>query len=131
MKCSVSSERRGDRKRRSACSWYRPCVLVLEDRTLLSGGLDLTFHGTGKKTIPFDLGGLKTDVANGVTLQPDGKIVLAGDVDFGAGNSDFGVARLKADGTADTTFGAGGKRTIAFDLGGLKTDVANGVTLQP
>ena len=46
-------------------------------------------------------------------------------------NSDFAVARLNADGTIDTTFGAGtGKSVVAFDLGGTNTDTATALALK-
>src|SRR5262249_48698292 len=75
----------------------------------------------------FDLGGSNRDTATGVVLQPDGKLVLAGTAD----NRDFAVARLNPDGTPDPTFGPGGKRTIAFNLGGNNVDVATGVAGGP
>ncbi len=46
-----------------------------------SGGLDLTFGGDGKVLTDFFLGG---DLARGVALQSNGKIVVAGAA--GAGN---------------------------------------------
>jgi uncharacterized delta-60 repeat protein len=48
--------------------------------------------------------------APGVTLQPDGKILLAGRAGF-----DAGMARLNDDGTIDASFGAGG--TVVVDYG--------------
>ncbi len=52
-----------------------------------------------------------TDAARAVLVQPDGRIVLAGD---GAAASSFCVARLRTGGTLDTSFGSGGKRVIDF-----------------
>src|SRR5262245_10039015 len=103
------SQDRPHHQRRAA-----PRLEVLEDRTLPSGGLDPGFGTGGKQTVAFDLGGSNRDTATGVVLQPDGKLVLAGTAD----NRDFAVARLNPDGTPDPTFGPGGKRTIAFNLGG-------------
>ncbi len=71
------------------------------------GGLDTTFGSGGKKTINF--GG--TDAARVVLVQPNGRIVVAGG---GAAASSFCVARLRTNGTLDTTFGSGGKRVIDF-----------------
>ena len=85
------------------------------------GDLDTSFAGTGKKAINF--GG--TDAARAVLVQPDGRIVLAGD---GAAASSFCVARLRTGGTLDTTFGSGGKRVI--DFGGDDESVY-GAALQP
>jgi uncharacterized delta-60 repeat protein len=85
------------------------------------GDLDTSFDGNGKKTINF--GG--TDSANAVLVQSNGRIVVAGD---GAAANSFCVARLRANGAFDTTFGSGGRRTIDFggDSGSLL-----GAALQP
>ena len=85
------------------------------------GDLDTSFDGNGKKTINF--GG--TDAANAVLVQPDGRIVVAGD---GAAPSSFCVARLRANGAFDTTFGSGGRRKI--DFGGANESL-RGAALQP
>ena len=68
-----------------------------------NGTLDRTFDGNGLAT--YDLG--KPSVANAVALQPDGKILVAGEVDSGLVNinDNFGVARLNPDGSLDRTFG--------------------------
>ena len=85
----------------------------------------------------FGVGGMTTtdffgfeDRAWGIALQPDGKIILAGSSEVVAGidGHDFAVARYNADGSLDTSFGAGGKVTI--DFFGL-SDVARAVALQP
>ena len=102
-------------------------------RFTANGVLDTSFSFDGLTTIDFD-NGAGSDLANGIALQPDGKIVVIGTT-WGAntGNTDFAVARLNADGTLDTTFGAGtGKTTIEFDLdAGTGQDYANAVTIQP
>ncbi len=58
------------------------------------GSLDSSFGSGGEVITSFDIG------APYVTLQPDGKIVLA---------SGTNVARLNPDGSFDATFGSGGK----------------------
>jgi len=65
-------------------------------------------------------------------LQPDGKIVVAGTVDFnpdlpGSG-LDFALARYNSNGTLDGSFGKGG--TVVFDFFG-SFDQANAAVLQP
>ena len=85
------------------------------------GGLDTSFAGTGKKAITFGA----TDAARAVLVQPDGRIVVAGG---GAPAVSFCVARLRTNGTLDTTFGPGGKRVI--DFGGAD-ESAYGAALQP
>jgi len=86
------------------------------------GDLDKSFANTGKKTITF--GGV--DAAHAVVVQPNGRIVVAGG--GGAAASEFCVARLRANGTLDTTFGPAGKRRIAF---GGDQEAAFGAALQP
>jgi uncharacterized delta-60 repeat protein len=68
-----------------------------------------------------DFGGV--DDARAIAVQANGKIVLAGSTNNGG---DMAVARLQPGGTLDTTFGAGGKKTIDFG----RTDTAYGVGLQ-
>ena len=68
------------------------------------GVLDGTFAGDG--TREFRFGRFEND-ANGVALQPDGKIVVAGTKE--GANFDFGVARLKPGGGLDSTFSGDGK----------------------
>ena len=67
-----------------------------------------------------------TDIANAVTLQPDGRIVVAGSSDA-AGIGDVAVARLLPGGRLDDSFGDGGKTLV--DLG--SGDAARAVALQP
>ncbi|QDU23857.1 delta-60 repeat domain-containing protein [Urbifossiella limnaea] len=94
------------------------------------GTLDGTFGSGGKRTIAFNLGGSNIDFARAVAIAPDGRIVVAGQVDRGGGDFDFGVARLNADGTPDGSFGPGGKRIVAFDLGATNFDSARAVAVR-
>jgi uncharacterized delta-60 repeat protein len=66
------------------------------------GSLDTTFNGTGK--VSTDIGNHSIDYAYGLTLQPDGKIVVTGTSDA-HGSYDFAVTRYNADGSLDSTFG--------------------------
>lgn len=75
------------------------------------GSLDATFGVGGKLMVDF---GSTVDVARDVAVQPDGKIVAAGQTMREATGLDFAVARFNADGTLDATFGDGGKRTFDF-----------------
>jgi uncharacterized delta-60 repeat protein len=85
------------------------------------GDLDTSFDGNGKKAFTF--GG--TDAAHAVLVQPNGRIVVAGG---GSTANSFCVARLRSNGTFDTTFGPGGKRRISF---GGEQESAFGAALQP
>lgn len=75
------------------------------------GSLDNSFNGNGKLTFDIDDG---NDVVLGVKLQPDGKIVLAGQANIRSA-TDFAFARVNPDGKIDESFGRGGKTRISFD----------------
>src|SRR5207237_10071904 len=67
-----------------------------------NGSLDTSFNGTGKVTTNF--GGDGNAEGRSVTVQTDGKIVVAGYATAG-GVEKFALARYNADGTLDTSFG--------------------------
>ena len=76
-----------------------------------NGSLDTSFDGDGKLTTDFfGLG----DGANSITLQSDGKIVVAGTAHISSGISDFALARYNANGSLDTSFDGDGKLTTDF-----------------
>lgn len=83
-------------------------IILLGSNLLFAAGtLDQTF-GTGG-IANFRFGG--TNSAAGAALQPDGKIVVVGITapsGQSAGFNDISLARLNADGTLDTAFGANG-----------------------
>src|SRR5262245_1802306 len=109
---------------------YRPAVEGLEGRTLLTAGaLDPTFGSFGKTVVAFDKGPAFNDQARAVAVDSFGRTVVAGFAQFGATDHDFAVMRLNPDGSLDTTFGNGGRRTIAFDLGGGHDDRATSVAI--
>jgi uncharacterized delta-60 repeat protein len=87
------------------------------------GSLDTTFSGDGKQTTDFGEG-TSLEGARGVVLQPDGKVVVAGDTSGG----EFGLARYDPDGSLDTSFSDDGKETT--DFGGI-IESARDVALQP
>jgi uncharacterized delta-60 repeat protein len=77
------------------------------------GSLDETFGSHGSVTTDF-FG--SRDLAFAVSIQVDGLIVAAGIAGaFPAGQ--FALVRYNADGSLDTSFGAGGKVTTAFTRG--------------
>jgi uncharacterized delta-60 repeat protein len=84
------------------------------------GSLDSTFDGDGK--VITDFAG-HDDGAYAVAVQPDGKIIAAGD-----SSSDFGLARYNSDGSLDLSFNLDGKVTTDFGSGG---DVDLALALQP
>ena len=95
------------------------------------GSLDTAFGTNGLVTIDFDHG-TGSDQADGVALQSDGSIVVAGTTRGAESNSEaFAVARLTQAGALDGTFGAGtGQATIEF-TGSAGDDQAYAVAVQP
>lgn len=89
------------------------------------GDLDTTFGRNGKVKTDFNR---HNDLAYGMALQADGKVIVAG-ISF-EGNSaqggDFAVARYNTNGTLDTSFGVGGKVTTDFG----QTETASSVVVQ-
>ena len=71
-----------------------------------AAGLDATFAGSGKTLISFGGGDC---VANAVAIQSDGRIVVAGRTNNGAGLTGLAMARLNPDGSPDLSFGVNGK----------------------
>jgi uncharacterized delta-60 repeat protein len=89
-----------------------------------NGRLDTTF-GVGGKVIT-QLGGPAQ--AFSVAVQSDGKIVAAGFAHLVNGDFDFALTRYNSNGTLDTTFGTGGKKTTAFGVPSVAQ--GNAVTIQ-
>jgi len=69
------------------------------------GSLDTTFGGDGKVTT--DWGDTSNDIINSIAIDNDGKIVVGGNTNLGAG-----IARYNTDGSLDTTFDGDGKVNI-------------------
>jgi uncharacterized delta-60 repeat protein len=94
------------------------------------GGLDRSFSVNGRQRVDFDGG---TDSAEGVAIQPDGGIVIAGDTMTAAGERDFAVCRLDTSGELDETFAADGTRTSDFgaadDVGDVALDDAGRIVV--
>jgi uncharacterized delta-60 repeat protein len=99
-------------------------------RLLPGGGLDSSFGAGGIVVDPF---GFLPDNYSGrdVAIQPDGRIVVAGDVFHSGGDDDFFVARFLTNGSPDTSFGFNGITGIPFDLGGNLADDAWALALGP
>jgi uncharacterized delta-60 repeat protein len=93
-------------------------------RYTANGTLDTTWNGTGKV---ITLVGSGDDIANVIALQPDGKVLLAGECK-GASYYDFCVARYNTNGTLDTTWNSTGKVITPIGSSG---DTAKAIALQP
>lgn len=92
-----------------------------------NGTLDDTFdgasNGNGIVLAPI---GTSEDEAFGIALQPDGKIILAGQ-SYNGTNTDIAFARFNANGTLDNTFDGDGRIVIA----GPGNDLVRSVAVQP
>jgi uncharacterized delta-60 repeat protein len=112
----------------AGCANCRPATLGGGDFALArynpDGSIDTTF-GAGGRLIT-DFAG-DSDAARGVVVQPDGKIVAAGEA-ITATFHDFALARDNADGTLDSSFGTGGM--VTTDFAG-SSDGAAAVVRQP
>ena len=89
-------------------------------RYLIDGSLDTSFGTNGLVTT--DFGADSSDYGYSVALQPDGRIVVAGN-----SSSNFALARYQPDGSLDTSFGTNGLVTTGF---GASSD-GYSVALQP
>ncbi|MBK8092252.1 MAG: hypothetical protein IPK32_09820 [Verrucomicrobiaceae bacterium] len=92
------------------------------------GTLDTTFGATGK--VVTDFGG-SNDIANGVAVQSDGKIIAVGTASTSSAWL-FALARFHPDGSLDTSFGVAGTGRILTVIGSPNPGTkAEGVKIQP
>ncbi|MBK8242021.1 MAG: hypothetical protein IPK88_01235 [Saprospiraceae bacterium] len=70
-----------------------------------SGTLDLSFGVDGFVITNY---GKRTDIANGMVIQPDGKILVVGGTSTNGSSPDFAMSRYNPNGTLDNSFGVGG-----------------------
>jgi uncharacterized delta-60 repeat protein len=90
-------------------------------RTNADGSRDLSFAGDG--AVGIDHGGYEHE--NDVAIQPDGKIVIAGNTSFDGGVRQAWVYRLNPDGSFDAGFDGDGARNLTG------ADVAYALVVQP
>lgn len=99
----------------------------------IDGTLDTSFGNNG--IVITDVNGY-WDEANDMCLQPDGKIIIAGqssppskpDGSHSSLCTDFALLRYNTDGTLDASFGSNGKLITSL---GYYTEVFNSIKLQP
>jgi len=107
-------------------------VILPDDRIVIGGNtsvarlnsngtIDTSFGTSGRATLNF--------FVNALALQPDGKIVLAGETTFTAPQIDFELARLNSNGAMDSSFGTNGRITTSFSS--VNSDRAIDVAVQP
>jgi uncharacterized delta-60 repeat protein len=116
-------------------SFQTPGVAIQPDgKIVIAGGQNGDFGvarytATGTPDSGFDLDGMLTsdfaggsDYAVAVAVQPDGKIVVAGNTQPSAGVSAFALARFLENGNPDGNFGSGGgQQTATFPLATSQT----------
>jgi uncharacterized delta-60 repeat protein len=101
-------------------------------RLMSDGSIDTSFGPAhdGWAFVGFDAGGTLHDSANAATVDANGRVLLAGDVET-QNAYDMGVARLMPNGDLDTSFGSGGRVETSFDLSGWNIAFANDVIVLP
>ena len=101
-------------------------LMVQPDGKILAGGLFCKIGGQWHRSIArlnsdgsadtaFDSGDTGLAISNApvvLALQPDGKILVGGDIDHLAGQPRLHLGRLKADGTLDAGFNPGADRWV-------------------
>jgi uncharacterized delta-60 repeat protein len=95
-----------------------------------NGALDTTFGSSGFADTGFADGGVG---GGGLAVQPDGKIIWAGDTSAANLSPAFAIARFTPNGTLDASFGRGGQVTTQFfapPLPGAQ-QTADAVVVQP
>jgi uncharacterized delta-60 repeat protein len=90
---------------------------------LAAGEFDPAFGTAGLTVDQFSSAPTPYSIGADVVVAPDGKIVVAGQVNDAAGNPAIGVARYLPDGQLDTAFGAGG--AVVLQVGQGPTPVSN------
>lgn len=76
--------------------------------------MDTSFADHGIATVDFAGG---DDFVLAMAIQADGKVLVAGSSENGAGDQDFSLVRLNADGSLDRSFATGEKATFDFNGG--------------
>ncbi len=87
------------------------------------GSLDGSFDGDGKVLTTFP----NQAEAYALALQPDGKLVAAGNLRISSGRYAFALARYNTDGSLDTSFDTDGILSTSF---GTSVDGANALAIQ-
>lgn len=93
-----------------------------------NGSLDTTFSTDGTLKISFG----PSPLATGVTVQPDGKLLVAGTVEAANFTKDFALARLNASGSLDLSFSGDGLTSTDFTTGTTASvDFGGAIAVQP
>lgn len=90
-------------------------------RLLASGSLDATFGAGGVTLVDF---GPVFAQGRKITVQDDGKVVIAGTMSDSLNNFSIVLARLLTNGALDATFGTGGQVSVTTGFGAVGFDVS-------
>lgn len=83
--------------------------------------------GTGWTNVSYNT---RDEYPAAVAIDAQDRIVVAGSFSLSATDTDFGLLRLRSNGTLDTSFNGNGMRAVAFDLSGsMILDQANAVMI--
>jgi len=93
------------------CMWSRDLTLL---RYNPDGSLDTSFGVGGMAAA--DIGNHNEDTLRSIVVQPDGKIIAAGDTYTESWDSDFALVRFNPDGSLDSSFGNGGIVTTTINI---------------
>ena len=95
----------------------------------MNGSLDNTFGNGGKVITNLNISNPGDDFGEGVAIQSNGKIVVAGYTEAASGNYNMTVVRYTTSGFLDNNFSGDGKMFI--NLFGNPVNVARAVAIQP
>jgi uncharacterized delta-60 repeat protein len=128
-------KRRHSRTTRKGAGIILILALLLGSALALGGGHGTAFAADGDLDPTFDSDGMVWDPypegeAEAVAIQPDGKIVVAGERYLPNSGWIFAVSRYLPNGSPDASFG-GGDGHAAIDLGGGQFQGAHAVAIQP
>jgi uncharacterized delta-60 repeat protein len=96
-------------------------------RYLASGTLDTSFNGSGRRVIAFTDGA--DSFGNAIALELDGRIVIGG-TRTNANGSVIAIARLRRDGSFDTSLNGNGKKFIDYGIESGRDAFGNAVAVQ-
>ncbi len=103
---------------------YNICIARFDS----GGTLDSTFDGDGKVMTDV-FGENAVDIIEGVAIQPDGKLVVAGGRNTGSTFRNAMIVRYNTDGSLDTSFD--GEGVLLYDFITGNNDWATDVAVQP
>lgn len=88
---------------------------------------DTNFAGDGGTAVSYDI---FDDRPMAVAIDSNDNVVVAGSFTYAANDTDFGVVRVRNNGTLDPAFASGGIYRVSFDLGpALPMDQANALAI--